>query len=64
MMNFSFPLFQTDLPIFSTKQKFIWLLSRAGLPDFSRHNIPKQVKIYQIATKLPNGHKMYQMGIE
>jgi hypothetical protein len=38
-----------------------WL--RTGLPDFSWHNIPKWGKIYQIATKLPNGHKMYQMAV-
>jgi hypothetical protein len=31
-----------------------------GLPDFSWHNIPKRGKIYLIATKLPNGHKIYQ----
>jgi hypothetical protein len=34
-----------------------------GLPDFSRRNIPKLEKIYHIATKLPNGHKMYQMAV-
>jgi hypothetical protein len=27
------------------------------LPDFFWHNIPKRRKIYQIATKLPNGQK-------
>jgi hypothetical protein len=31
-----------------------------GLPDFSRHNVPKQRKIYQIKTKFPNGHWIYQ----
>jgi hypothetical protein len=31
---------------------------RSRLPDLSRHNVPKRGKIYQIATKLPNGHKM------
>jgi hypothetical protein len=30
------------------------------LPDFSWHNIPKLGEIYQIATKLPNGHQMQQ----
>jgi hypothetical protein len=43
-----------------------------GLPDFSRHNIPKRRKIYQIVTKLPNGHNIckpnrrnkFQMAIE
>jgi hypothetical protein len=29
-----------------------------GLPDFSRHKIPKRGKIYQITTTLPNGHKI------
>jgi hypothetical protein len=33
------------------------------LPDFSLHNIPKWGKIYQIATTLPNGHKIYQMAV-
>jgi hypothetical protein len=35
----------------------------AGLPDFSRRNIPKLGKMYQIATKSPNGHKMYLMAL-
>jgi hypothetical protein len=34
-----------------------------GLPDFSWHNIPKWGKIYQIATKLPNGLNKYQMAV-
>jgi hypothetical protein len=29
-----------------------------GLPDFSCHNVPKRWKIYQIAAKLPNVHKI------
>jgi hypothetical protein len=33
-----------------------------GLPDFSRHNLPKQGKMYQITTALTNGHKIYQMA--
>jgi hypothetical protein len=33
------------------------------LSDFCRHNIPKRGKIYQIATKLPHGHKMYQAAV-
>jgi hypothetical protein len=37
---------------------------RSGLPDFTWYNIPKRVKIYQITTKLPNGHKIYQMAVE
>jgi hypothetical protein len=38
--------------------------SRAGLPDFSCHNIPKRGKIYHIATKLPKGHlNMHQKAI-
>jgi hypothetical protein len=44
-------------------QLIIWLGSKAGLPDFSWHNIPKWGKIYQIATKLPKGHKIYQMAV-
>jgi hypothetical protein len=31
----------------------------AGLPDLSWHNIPNRGQMYQIATKLPNAHKMY-----
>jgi hypothetical protein len=34
------------------------------LPEFSLHNIPKRVKIYQIATKLPNGRNIFQVTIE
>jgi hypothetical protein len=37
--------------------------SESGLPDFSLYNIPKWGKIYQIATKLSNGHKIYQMAV-
>jgi hypothetical protein len=32
---------------------------RTGLTDFSLFIIPKHWKIYQTATKLPNGHKIY-----
>jgi hypothetical protein len=39
------------------------LASATGLPDFTLFNIPKRGKIYQIATKLPNGHKIYQMAV-
>jgi hypothetical protein len=35
----------------------------AGLPDFSRHNVPKRGKIYQITTNLPNDDKLYRMTI-
>jgi hypothetical protein len=35
-----------------------------GLPDFSRHNIPKRGKIYEITTTLPNGHKIYQIIVK
>jgi hypothetical protein len=35
----------------------------SGLPYFSLPNIPKQGKIYQTATKLPKGHKLYQMAV-
>jgi hypothetical protein len=34
-----------------------------GLPDLSRRNIPKLENIYHIATKLPNGPKMYQTAV-
>jgi hypothetical protein len=34
-----------------------------GLPDSSRRNIPNLGKIYQIATKSPNGHTMFQMAV-
>jgi hypothetical protein len=36
--------------------------ARQGCQIFLEHNIPKWVNIYQIATKVPNGHKMYQMA--
>jgi hypothetical protein len=36
----------------------------AGLPDYSWYYIPKRGKIYQIATKITNGHKMYQMAVK
>jgi hypothetical protein len=29
-----------------------------GLPDFCLFNIPKHWKMYQMATKLPNGHQI------
>jgi hypothetical protein len=42
-----------------------------GLPDFSRYNIPKRVKIYQITTKYtkyprntPNGRKINLISIK
>jgi hypothetical protein len=35
----------------------------AGLPDYSWHNIPKRGEMYQIAAKLPIGHKIFQMAI-
>jgi hypothetical protein len=38
--------------------------SWSGLPDFSWRNIPKRGKIYQIATILRNGHKLYQMTVK
>jgi hypothetical protein len=31
------------------------------LPDFSRYNIPKRVKIYQMTTK---GHKIYHLAVK
>jgi hypothetical protein len=37
--------------------------SMPGLPDFNLYNIPKRGEIYQFATKLPNGHKIYQMAL-
>jgi hypothetical protein len=43
----------------------------AGLPDFSRYNIPKREKIYQMTTKytnwplnISNGHKINQVLIK
>jgi hypothetical protein len=38
-------------------------LFRPGLPDFSLFNIPKRGEIYQMSTKLPSGHKLYQMTV-
>jgi hypothetical protein len=32
---------------------------RVGLPDFSRYNVPKRVKTYQITINIPNGHKIH-----
>jgi uncharacterized protein (DUF2336 family) len=37
--------------------------SVAGLPDFSKHNIPKRGKLHQIDTKLPNDRKMFQIAV-
>jgi hypothetical protein len=37
---------------------------RAGLPDFSAHNIPKREKMYHIAAKLPKWPKMCQMKVK
>jgi hypothetical protein len=34
------------------------------LPDFSWHSIPKRENIYQVTTKLPNGHKENQMAVK
>jgi hypothetical protein len=34
------------------------------LPDFSRRNVPKLGKVYQIATKLPNGRIKFKMAKE
>jgi hypothetical protein len=31
---------------------------------FSWHNLPKRGEIYQITTKLPNCHKIYQMAVK
>jgi hypothetical protein len=42
---------------------FLDLTWGAGLPDFSWHNIPKLWKMYQIATKLPNYHKINEMAV-
>jgi hypothetical protein len=36
----------------------------SGLPDFSRHNVPKTGKMYQITSTLTNGHKIYQMTLK
>jgi hypothetical protein len=36
--------------------KYLSATSGAGLPEFSLHNIPIRGEIFQIATKLSNGH--------
>jgi hypothetical protein len=33
------------------------------MPDFSWYNIPKQEKMYQMTTQLPNAHKIYPMAV-
>jgi hypothetical protein len=38
-------------------------VSSAGLPDFFLTQYTKRGKIYEIATKLPNDHKMYQIDV-
>jgi hypothetical protein len=35
----------------------------SGLSYFSWHNLPKRGEIYQIATKLPNGHIIHQIAV-
>jgi hypothetical protein len=50
-------------PITSQKRFASGKASKPGLPDLSLLNIPKWGKIYEIATKLPNGHEMYQMAV-
>jgi hypothetical protein len=37
--------------------------ARPGLPDLSQHIIPNRGKMYQITTKLPNDHNIYQMAV-
>jgi hypothetical protein len=37
--------------------------SESWLPDFSLFKIPKREEMYQNATKLPNGHKLYQIAV-
>jgi hypothetical protein len=37
---------------------------RAGLPDFSRYNILKQRKTYQITKNIPNLHEIYKMAVK
>jgi hypothetical protein len=32
--------------------------------DFSRYNTPKWGKIYQMTTKVPNGHKIYHLAVK
>jgi hypothetical protein len=49
------------LDLMADSAVFFFIL--AGLPDFSLFNIPKWWKIYQIATKFPKGHKMYQISV-
>jgi hypothetical protein len=41
----------------------VFLCLCPGLPDFYLLKIPKRAEIYQIDTKLPNGHKLYQMAV-
>jgi hypothetical protein len=40
------------------------LALQPGLPDFSRHKIPKRGKIYQVATKVKNVHKILEISIQ
>jgi hypothetical protein len=52
-------ILQTDaLEYFSAKwNSIVRFAFEPGLPDFSWKKLPRRVKIYQIATKLPNWHK-------
>jgi hypothetical protein len=42
---------------------FLFLHSGPGMPDFSWEVIPKPEKMYQMNTKVPNGHKISQMSV-
>jgi hypothetical protein len=50
-------------PFFSFAEIMTFSDSGPGLPDFLWNNIPKWEKTYQMTTKLPNGHKIYQMAV-
>jgi hypothetical protein len=39
------------------------IVNGPGLPDFSLSNVPKRWKMYQITTKLPNGHNINKMAV-
>jgi hypothetical protein len=41
-----------------------WTGLMPGLPDFSRHKIPKREINYQRTTKCTYGHKIYQMAVK
>jgi hypothetical protein len=40
------------------------LQRETGLPDFSRHNIPKRGKYTKMTAKMPNGYKTYETALK